>query len=277
MFLTLSQGLRHQLTHFRCNQFYPSDTRPSQGFPTTMEVDYVRTWFKTQGNNPGPAPTPSPAVTSAPIATPTPENPSCNNGWTAVSGVEITPASRNLSRGQTLATSTTVLPSCASNKSVTYSSSNSSVAAVNSSGVITARGNGTATITVRTKNLGRTDTVQINVGSGNNPVSPTPTPVVTQAPQNPSGGSCNSGWNAVSGVEITPASRTLSRGQTLATTTNVLPSCASNKRVTYSSSNAAVAIVNTSGVITARGSGTATITVRTKNLGRTDTVRITVN
>ena len=46
MNLTLSQGLRAPHTQWKCNQFYPSDNQSAQGFPTSMEVDYVRTWLK---------------------------------------------------------------------------------------------------------------------------------------------------------------------------------------------------------------------------------------
>ncbi len=38
-------GLRKQFTKFECNQFYPvKEATTTEGFPTTMQVDYVRTW-----------------------------------------------------------------------------------------------------------------------------------------------------------------------------------------------------------------------------------------
>lgn len=45
MHVTLSMGLRKQFVKFQCNQFYPvKDATTTEGFPTTMQVDYVRTW-----------------------------------------------------------------------------------------------------------------------------------------------------------------------------------------------------------------------------------------
>ncbi|WP_394497306.1 family 16 glycosylhydrolase [Shewanella sp. ENK2] len=154
MNLTLSQGLRAPLTEFRCNQFYPSDQRPSAGYPTSMEVDYVRTWFKTNG---GTGPTDPTDPTD-------PDNGNdCPTTWVPVTGVTVTPASKVLAKNQTVSLNTTVLPQCATNKKVTYSSSNATVAVVNSNGVVTARKRGNAVITVKTKNKGKVDTVNITV------------------------------------------------------------------------------------------------------------------
>lgn len=154
MNLTLSQGLRAPLTEFRCNQFYPSPNRPSAGYPTSMEVDYVRSWVKINGGNSSPTPTPEPTP---------PTGGTCNDKWTAVSGVSVTPAVKTVTKGESVKLSVNVLPSCATNKNVTYSTSNKQVAIVNSSGIVKARNKGTATIKVKTKNKGFTDTFRITV------------------------------------------------------------------------------------------------------------------
>ena len=57
----------------------------------------------------------------------------------------------------------TVLPSDATNQSVTWSSSNTSVATVSSSGVVTAKAIGSATITVKTNDGGKTATCSVSV------------------------------------------------------------------------------------------------------------------
>ena len=47
MNVTFSMGLRRQFTEFKCNQFYPNAAATTKtGFPTTMEIDYVRVWKK---------------------------------------------------------------------------------------------------------------------------------------------------------------------------------------------------------------------------------------
>ena len=64
---------------------------------------------------------------------------------------------------QTLQLSVSVGPDNATNKSVTYSSSNSNVASVTSGGLVTAKSKGTATITVTTSSgLSRVCRVTVN-------------------------------------------------------------------------------------------------------------------
>ena len=64
-------------------------------------------------------------------------------------------------------------------------------------------------------------------------------------------------------------------GETHTLSATVQPADASNKRVTWSSSDEEVVTVS-SGLVTAVGGGTATITVTTADGGKTDTCEITV-
>ncbi|MEM5547191.1 family 16 glycosylhydrolase [Pseudoalteromonas fuliginea] len=146
MNLTLSQGLRAPHTQWKCNQFYPSDNKSAAGFPTSMEVDYVRTWVKVGNNNSDPS-----------------EGQSCPNTFVAVNNVQVSAPKQTLRNGQSTTLSSTVLPNCATNKKVIYSSSNKNVATVNSAGVVKAKNKGTATITAKTKNKGKTDKLIITV------------------------------------------------------------------------------------------------------------------
>ena len=57
---------------------------------------------------------------------------------------------------------------------------------------------------------------------------------------------------------------------------SISPDTATNKSVTYSSSNSNVASVTQSGLVTAKSKGTAVITVKSSN-GKTGVCRITVN
>ena len=155
------------------------------------------------------------------------------------------------SAGQTASLTATVSPSNATNKSVTWTSSNPSVATVSSSGVVTAVANGTATITATTadgSNKTATCAVTVNI-----PVKAT-------------------------GVSLNQTSLTLtSAGQTATLQATVSPSNASNKNVTWSSSNPSVATVS-NGVVTAVANGTATITVTTADgSNKTATCAVTVN
>lgn len=81
---------------------------------------------------------------------------------------------------------------------------------------------------------------------------------------------------AVTGVSVSPATLSLTNGQTGQLTATVSPSNATNKTVTWSSSNTLVATVSGSGLVTATGAGSATITVTTADGGKTATSAVTV-
>ena len=88
---------------------------------------------------PKPTATPRPTATPAPTATPKPVK---------VSSITLNQTSLTMtSKGQTASLTATVSPGNAANKSITWSSSNSSVATVNANGTVTAIANGTADIT----------------------------------------------------------------------------------------------------------------------------------
>jgi beta-glucanase (GH16 family) len=71
-------------------------------------------------------------------------------GIIAVTGVSVSPSSATLHVNQTVQLSATVSPSNATNTSVTWSSSNTSVATVSTTGLVTGKAAGTAVITVTT-------------------------------------------------------------------------------------------------------------------------------
>ena len=81
----------------------------------------------------------------------------------------------------------------------------------------------------------------------------------------------------VTGVTLSPTSKTLIVGETQQLTKTISPSNATNKDVTWQSSNTGVATVNGYGLVTAVSAGTATITVKTVDGNKTATCAITVN
>ncbi|WP_161595779.1 Ig-like domain-containing protein [Flavobacterium pectinovorum] len=168
----------------------------------------------------------------------------------AVTGVTLSPTTATLLVGATQQVTPTVAPATATNKTVTYSSSNTAVATVNSTGLITAVAAGSATITVTTQDGAKTATCAVTVNASN---------------------------VAVTSVSLSPASASLSVGGTQQLTPTILPANATNKNVTYSSGNTAVATVNSSGLITAVANGSATITVTTVDGSKTSTCAVTVS
>jgi len=88
-----------------------------------------------------------------------------NGGGTAVTNVTLSQTSLSLAVGSSATLTATVDPSNAANKTVTWSSSNANVAAVNN-GLVTALAAGNATITVTTADGGKTATCAVTVTNG---------------------------------------------------------------------------------------------------------------
>ena len=164
-----------------------------------------------------------------------------------VTGVTLDPNSLNLTVGGKDATLTaSIAPSNATNQNVTWTTSNPSVATVEN-GIIHPVGPGKATIIVTTDDGGFTDTAAITVSV------------------------------PVTGISLDPKSLDLivgGRDETL--TAAIAPSNASNKNVTWSTSDQSVATVD-NGVVHPVGPGKATITVMTEDGGFIDTAAITVS
>lgn len=96
---------------------------------------------------------------------PSTPKPSTTNKTVAVTGVKLNKTSASIginAKNKTTTLTATVSPSNATNKSVTWSSSDTSVATVKN-GVVTAKGIGTATITVKTASGAKTATAKITV------------------------------------------------------------------------------------------------------------------
>ena len=79
----------------------------------------------------------------------------------------------------------------------------------------------------------------------------------------------------VTSVTLNQTSAALKKGETLKLTATVLPADAANKNVTWSSSDTSAATV-LNGTVTAVGSGTAKITVKTNDGGKTAVCTVTV-
>ena len=84
-------------------------------------------------------------------------------GTVAVEGVSLSANAANLTVGETKALTATVSPANATDKSVVWSSNNSSVASVDQNGVVTANAVGNATITVTTNDGAKTATCAVTV------------------------------------------------------------------------------------------------------------------
>ena len=173
----------------------------------------------------------------------------------AVTGVSVSPTTASITIGgtTTVQLTRTIAPANATNQTVTWTSSNTGVATVNSTGLVTAVAPGSSTITVSTSEAAFTAQSVITVTSG--------------------GG----GTVKVTGLSLSPTALTLTPGQTSQLSKTVAPAGASNLNVGWISSNAAVATVSATGLVTAVSSGTATVTATSLDGGFTSQATVTVN
>lgn len=86
----------------------------------------------------------------------------------AVTGVSLTPTSATVSAGLTTQFSAVVAPANATNQVVSYASSNTGIASVNGSGLVTGVNPGTTTITTTTQDGNKTATAPVTVTAAKN-------------------------------------------------------------------------------------------------------------
>lgn len=162
--------------------------------------------------------------------------------------IKLNKTSLTLSKGGTATLTPSFSPSNTSVKTVTWSSSDKSVVKVSSKGVVTAVANGTAVITCKTSN-GKTATCTVTVK--NIPVS---------------------------GVSIKESGGLIMNvGYVYTLTAVVNPTGATNKKVTWQSSNPSVASVTSGGKVTAKSKGTCEIIVTTADGGYSASCTIIVS
>ena len=171
-----------------------------------------------------------------------------SSGTIAVTGVAVAPTTLALAAGATQQLTATVSPSTATNKSVTWSSSNTAVATVSSTGVVTALASGTATITARTVDGDKTANASV-------------TATVS---------------TAVASVAVSPASITVNVGATYQLTATINPTTATNKKVTWRSANNSIATVSSTGLVTAIATGNVAITATSEDGAKTSSCNLSV-
>ena len=166
-----------------------------------------------------------------------------------VNGITLSDNSITLKKGKQKMLSAFITPDDATNKTVTWSSSNPAVATVAQTGKVTAKSFGNTIITATAVDGGYTASCEV---------------VVT-----------DDSTISVTGVSLNKTSTNLSVGETDTLIATITPSNATNKNVTWTSSNTSVATV-INGVITAKSEGNALITVKTTDGSKTATCSVTV-
>lgn len=161
----------------------------------------------------------------------------------AVSGITLNNSTLSLTTGQNFTLQAMLSPSNATNKEVTWESSDAGVAAVSKDGVVTAKKAGKATIVAKAADeSGKYASCVVTV---------------TEAKKE------------VTGVTLNKSSLNLGVGGSEVLSATVLPADAINKQVTWLSSTPSVATVSQSGVVTGVKEGTTQISVITADGSKT--------
>lgn len=175
-----------------------------------------------------------------------------------VTSVKVSPTKLTLKKGESETIKATVSPSNATVKTVTWTSNKTSVATVSSKGKITAKGAGTAVITAKSGSKSAKCTVVVTEDEPVEPVDPVDPSV------------------KVTGVTISQSELVLAVKATSPLRAIVTPDNATNKEVTWSSSDTSVATVDNTGNVTGVAPGTAKIQVTTVDGGFSSECAVTV-
>ena len=149
----------------------------------------------------------------------------------AVTGVTLNKTELILDTGGSETLTATVAPADATNQKVTWKSDKPEIASVDANGKVTGVKAGTATVTVTTRDGGKTATCRVTVSD-----------------------------REIKVTEITLAALAIYVGESKAITATVKPDDATNKELTWTSSDETVATVDATGKVTGKKIGTATIT-----------------
>ena len=166
-----------------------------------------------------------------------------------VEKVSLNKSATTLTEGESETLTATIAPSNATgDKTVKWSSSNAEVAAVDSNGKVTAKKAGTAVITATSSN-GKTASCTVTVKQKE---------------------------IAITGISLNKSTTSITEGESETLTATITPSnTTGDKTVKWSSSNEAVAAVDSNGKVTAKKAGTAVITATSSN-GKTAGCTVTV-
>ena len=164
-----------------------------------------------------------------------------------VSSIELDSTSITLTEGESMTLTATVTPNYAYNRKVTWSCSEATIATVDANGKVVAVAPGNAVITAKAGEKTATCTVTVEKK------------VI-----------------AVDGITLSQTSATLVEGDSITLTATVTPEDATDKTVTWTTSDAEVATVDANGKVIAVGPGTAVITAKAGEFTATCEITVTI-
>lgn len=164
-----------------------------------------------------------------------------------ITSVELSTNNLNLGVGQAEKIYVTVSPANATYQAVSWAISDEEVATVDSSGIVTATGVGGCYLTVTVGDFSKSIPIQVTALDGI--IYPT-------------------------NITLNYTEFTLQSGESQVVTAIVYPSNTTNQNVNWSTSNSTIATVNSSGRVTAVGSGTAYITATVGSVSKSVEVNV---
>ena len=167
-----------------------------------------------------------------------------SNKVVPVTDITLSTSTLSLMKGESATLTATVTPADATDKTVSWTSSDEAVATVDANGKVTAVGGGSAVITAHAGSKSATCSVQVT--------------------------------SLVTGISLNKTELNLAKGASETLTATITPADATDKTVTWTTSNAAVATVDANGKVTATGVGTATITAKAGDQEATCAVKVTI-
>ncbi len=168
-------------------------------------------------------------------------------GTVPVTSIAINPTTKTIKVNEIATLGLTINPSNATDKTITWNSSDDTVVSVNN-GVITGKKVGRATISAK---------------SDNGKIATSVIVVETSA-------------IAVTGIKLNKTTSSLKKGETETLVATITPSNATNKGITWSSNNTSIVKVDSNGKVTAVGTGTGKITAKTKDGNYSATTSYTI-
>jgi uncharacterized protein YjdB len=163
-----------------------------------------------------------------------------------VVSLSITPSSLKLAPGDLGILTSNILPSNATDTTVTWTSSNETIATIDQAGIVTAITAGETTITAVATNGGLEAVASVQVAT------------------------------PVTGLTISPQSKEMNIGSTVSFAASILPSNATDTTVAWTSSDVTIATIDQAGIVTAIAVGETTITAIANDGGLEAVASVTV-
>ena len=170
----------------------------------------------------------------------------------AVEKVTLKQSTLELTIGESETFSVNITPENATNKKLIWTSTDEKVAKVDSNGKVTALTEGATTITVQAEDGGIPAFCTVTVKEKEVPVTTI----------------------EVKDISVNLSSVTLALNKTKTVKATVVPSNATNKKITYTSSNSSVATVSSTGTVKAVAPGVATIKVKAGSVEKKVTIKV---